>query len=105
MKKPFARPLLAAVLAGIIVGAPVAPVSAQQNNPPPKPPPQTSGPVPPAQGSVPISLGTAKYDYTHGAKAFPTLLEPYKQHDVAPGELINSPRLGQLIHDGKLSIT
>jgi outer membrane protein len=107
MKKPFARPLLAAVLAGILAGAPVAPVSAQQNqqNPPPKPPPQTSGPTPPAQGSVPISLGVGKYDYTHGPKAFPTLLNPYRPQYVEPGELVNSPRLAQLIQDGKLNLT
>ena len=106
MTKSFARPLLAAILAGILAGAPSS-VSAQQSqqNPPPKPPPQTSGPTPPAQGSVPTSLGVSKYDYTRGVEAFPSLLNPYKSHYVEPGELVNSPRLEQLIRDGKLNLT
>jgi outer membrane protein TolC len=112
MKKPFARPLLAAVLAGIIAGAPVSPAFAQQQQPqqpPPKPlaqeVPPTPGPQAPAQGTTPISLGVSKFDYTHGPKAFPSVFRPYQMQYVEPGELTNSPRLGQLIHDGKLNLS
>jgi hypothetical protein len=58
MKTPSLRPLLAAILAGIMAGAPVSPIFAQE--PTPAPAPQQ-----PAKGAVPISLGVSKFDYTH----------------------------------------
>src|SRR5579871_1570896 len=106
MKKPFAKSLLAALLAGTLAGAPASPVLAQtpqdpapaqtpsQN--PPLPSDQKTSPVAPAQGVTPISLGVNKYDYSHAPAFFPNPINAYKQHDVAPGVLANSPRLGQL---------
>jgi outer membrane protein len=107
MKMSFARPLLAAVLAGVIAGAPVSPVFAQQQQgtPPLQTPPPTSGAQPPKQGALPISLGVSKSNYTQAPKAFPNLIAPYKSQYVEPGVLTNSPRLGQLIHDGKLNLS
>ena len=64
MKKPFFRPLLAAILAGVIAGAPVAPIFAQE----PAPPAAQSHPA--AQGGVPISLGVSKFDYSRAPSAF-----------------------------------
>jgi len=111
--KPFARPLLAAVLAGILGGAPVSPTFAQQptTTQQPQQPPAGQQPVPPpaavpaAQGGVPISLGVSKYNYTHAPKPFPNLIAPYKAQYVDPGVLTNSPRLEQLIHDGKMNLS
>lgn len=98
MKTPLLRPLLAAILAGIMAGAPVAPIFAQE--PAPGPAPQQPG-----KGAVPISLGISRYDYTHGPKAFPNIFAPYTSTYVEPGVLANSPRLEQLIHDGKLELS
>jgi len=86
------------MLAVITATAPVSPTFAQE--PTPAPAPQTS-----AKGSVPISLGVSKYDYTRSPKAFPTIFAPYRSTYVEPGVLANSPRLEQLIHNGKLELS
>ena len=64
MKKPFARSLLAAVLAGVVAGAPASPVLAQDPSSQ-EPNSPKSAPAPPTQGAVPISLGVSKHDYSH----------------------------------------
>jgi outer membrane protein len=98
MKKPFVRPLLTALLIGVMAGTPVVPVSAQE----PSSPSQSKAA---AQGGVPISLGVAKYDYSRGPSWFPNIINPYREQYVEPGVLTNSPRLEQLIHDGKLPLS
>ena len=98
MTKLSVRPLLAAVLTGALVGTPVLPVRAQEPASAPKP--QTA-----AQGGVPISLGVSKYDYSLPPTAFPNISNPYRAQNVAPGVLANSPRLEQLIHDGKMELS
>jgi outer membrane protein len=127
----YARPLVAAFLALLIGVGNVAPVFAQ--NPPPKqdpanqdpsqqqpPPPGTYGNVPPASQAgpeaaagtapppaspIPVSLGLSKHSFVHGPRAFPTLIAPYKPIQIDETVLVNSPRVDQLIHDGKLQIT
>jgi outer membrane protein len=126
----YARPLVAAFLALLIATANVAPVFAQ--NPPPKqdptqqdpsqqpPPPGTYGNIPPASQAgpeaatgtapprapaIPVSLGLSKHSFTHGPQAFPTLIAPYKPIQIDEPIMVNSPRVDQLIHDGKLQIT
>jgi outer membrane protein TolC len=98
MKTPFRRPLLAFILAGVLAGSPVTIAFAQEPDSPP-------APHAVAQGAVPISLGVTKHDYTHAPKPFPNLFAPYTSQYVDPGVLTNSPRLEQLIHDGKLSLS
>jgi outer membrane protein len=98
MKTPSLRPLLAAMLAGIMAGAPVSPIFAQEPTP-------TPAPQQPAKGAVPISLGVSKYDFTHAPKPFPNIIAPYRNTYVEPGVLANSPRLEQLIHEGKLELS
>ncbi|MGB7847867.1 MAG: TolC family protein [Candidatus Acidiferrum sp.] len=98
MNKPFFRPLLAAVLVGVMAGTPVSPILAQE----PAPAAQKQ---PVAQGGVPISLGVSKYDFSRPPRAFPNILNPYQMQFVDPGVLTNSPRLEQLIHDGKLQLS
>jgi outer membrane protein len=127
----YARPLVAAFLALLIATANVAPAFAQ--NPPPKqdptkqdpseqnpPPPGTYGNIPPASQAgpeaaagtapphappIPVSLGLSKHSFTRGPQAFPTLIAPYKPIQIDEPVLVNSPRVDQLIHDGKLQIT
>jgi outer membrane protein TolC len=128
----YARPLVAALLALLIATANAAPAFAQ--DPPPKqdptkqdpteqqqaPPPGTYGNIPPASQAgpeaatgtapakapaIPVSLGLSKHSFTHGPRAFPTLIAPYKPIQVDEPTLVNSPRMDQLIHDNKLQIT
>jgi len=98
MKKPFFRPLLAAALVGVMAGTPVAPIHAQE----PSSPSQGQAA---AQGGVPISLGISKFDYSRPPKAFPRIVDPYLMQYVDPTVLTNSPRLEQLIRDGKLPLS
>ncbi|MFI5098843.1 MAG: TolC family protein [Candidatus Acidiferrales bacterium] len=98
MKTPSRRPLLASILAAVLAGSPVTTAFAQEPASPP-------APHNVAQGAVPISLGVTKHDYTHAPKPFPNLFAPYTSQYVDPGVLTNSPRLEQLIHDGKLSLS
>jgi outer membrane protein len=96
--KTFFRPLLAALLVGVLAGSPVAPVFAQE----PASPAQGHAA---AQGGVPISLGVSKFDYSRPPKAFPNLVNPYRMQYIDPGVLTNSPRLETLIKDGKLPLS
>jgi outer membrane protein len=127
----YARPLLATLLALLVATGNAAPAFAQ--NPPPKqdptkqdpseqqaPPPGTYGNVPPASQAgpeaaagtapphappIPVSLGLSKHSFVHGPRAFPTLIAPYKPIQIDEPILVNSPRVDQLIRDGKLQIT
>lgn len=101
------RSLLAMVLAGLLAGGPLSPVFAQSSaqNPPPNPAPAAT---PAQEGSsiAPVaSLGVGKYSYSHSRSAFPNILRPYQSIQVEAPVLTNSPRIDQLIHDGKLEIS
>jgi outer membrane protein len=102
-----ARSLLAALLTCLLAAGPSLPAFAQSpaQNPPPNPAP-ASLPAVPASTIAPVSsLGLAKHDFTHGPRAFPNLLTPYRPISIEPPELINSVRLEQLIRDGKLQLS
>src|SRR5438309_144231 len=100
MKTLYARPLLAAILAVTLVGAPISPAFGQEA-------PQTpqAAPAKTATPIVPVALGSAKHNYTRGPKFFPNLLAPYSPISIAAPGLTNSPRIDQLIHDGKLELS
>jgi outer membrane protein len=98
MKTPFARPLLAAVLAATLVGGPISPAFGQDA-------PQNPPPAPAATAAVPVSLGLAKYNYIRAPKPFPDITAPYRPIKIEAPGLTNSPRIDQLIHDGKLELT
>jgi outer membrane protein len=100
MKKLFFRPLLASLLVGILAGAPVVPLRAQE----PATTPLASGQAA-AQGGAPVSLGVSKHNFSSGPSFFPNIVKPYTSQFVDPGELTNSPRLQQLIRDGKLQLS
>jgi len=113
--KGLARTLVAAFLAGALSAGSVSPVFGQSpaQNPTPNPaaspvqnPPANPAPAPQAPSIAPVSsLGLAKHDFSHGPRAFPDLLRPYRPIGLEPPVLANSPRIEQLIHDGKLSLT
>ena len=86
------------------------PQSPEQNRPGQDPNAATQAPAPaygpgPVNPPIPVSLGVSKYNYTHAPRAFPNLFNPYKQVPIPAFGVLNSPRIDQLIHDGKLEIT
>ena len=100
----YARPLVAALLATMLIIGPASPVFAQSAT-------QTAAPAPaassaPQSSTVPaVSLGVGSRNYSKGARAFPNIIKPYTTTHVPPTALVNSPRVEQLIHDGKLELT
>jgi outer membrane protein len=100
MKTLYARPLLAAVLAVTLVGGPISPAFGQE---PPQNPPADQ--AKPSNTIVPISLGSAKYNYSHAPRPFPNIINPYRPISIGEPGLTNSPRVDQLIHDGKLELS
>jgi outer membrane protein len=101
------RSLLALLLAGLLAGGPLSPVFAQS---PAQNPPSNAAPAAPASPDgtsiAPVaSLGLSKHDFTHGPRAFPNILKPYESIHIERPVLTNSPRLDQLIQNGKLEIS
>jgi hypothetical protein len=95
------------MMAGLLAVGPLSPVFAQSpaQNPPPNP-----APAAPASSQAstiaPVgSLGLSKHDFTRGPSSFPNLLKPYQQIQIEEPVITNSPRLDQLVHDGKLEIS
>jgi len=111
----LARTFVAAFLAGALPAGSVSPVFGQSpaQNPTPSPapspvqnPPANPALAPQAPSMAPVSsLGLAKHDFSHGPRAFPDLFRPYRSIGLEPPLLANSPRIEQLIRDGKLSLT
>ncbi len=97
-----ARSLFAIVLAGLLAGGPLSPVFAQtpaQN--PPAPAAAASG-----NSIAPVSsLGIGSHHYNRGQSPFPNIFNPYQSHPIDSPVLTNSPRIDQLIRDGKLQIS
>jgi outer membrane protein len=95
-----ARSMIATLLAILLGAGPISPAFAQS----PAQDPATNS-VPASTIAPVASLGLAKHNFTNGPRAFPTLLKPYQPISIERPELTNSPRLDQLIHDGKLQIS
>ncbi len=102
-----ARSVLAILMAALLVAGPISPAFAQSpaQNPPSNPAPAPSAAPPDAPIAPVSSLGLAKYNFTNGPRAFPSLLKPYQQIQIDQPVITNSPRLDQLIHDGKLVLS
>jgi outer membrane protein len=100
-----ARSLLEFFMAALLVAGPLSPAFAQS---PAQNPPSNPAASAPTQGSsiAPVSsLGLSKYNFTNGPRPFPDLLKPYQQIHIDEPAITNSPRLEQLIHDGKLELS
>src|SRR5437667_5181044 len=100
MKTLYARPLLAAILTATLVGGPISPAFAQDAPQNPQ-----AAQAKPATAIVPVSLGTAKYNYTRAPKPVPNLYAPYSPIKIPAPVLTNSPRIDQLIHEGKIELS
>jgi outer membrane protein len=107
--RSYSRSLLTALLAVLLAFGPVSSALAQSpatQNPPANPAPPAATAQVQASTIAPVSsLGLAKHNFSNGPRAFPTLLAPYRPISIESPDLINSPRLEQLIHDGKLQIS
>ena len=115
---PVLRSMSAAVLAVVLAGGPVW-AQDQPGAPPQQPAPGTQRPglptpqtsaqdvytPPPTATPIPVSLGVEKYHYRKAPRQFPNLFAPYRPIRVPEPVLTNSPRIDQLIRDGKLQIT
>lgn len=99
----WARSLLAVVLAGLLVGGPLSPAFAQNTA---QNPPSNPAPAPNSANIAPVSsLGVAGHRYNRAQRTFPNIFKPYESQHVDAPVLTNSPRIDQLIHDGKLEIS
>jgi outer membrane protein len=102
MTKQLVRPLTAIWLALFLAsGAPTPSLAQSAAQNPPAPAQTTVG----TGSTPPISLGMSKYSYTRAPKAFPNLIAPYSGVNIPSSNLANSPKIEQLIHDGKLEIS
>jgi outer membrane protein TolC len=90
------------MLAVMIAAGPVPQGLAQE--PAQNPPAQPSA-TPAAAPVTPVSLGLAKHNFSRAPRAFPMLINPYRPIKIEEPTLTNSPRIDQLIHDGKLEIS
>ena len=101
-----ARSLLAAFLVGALVSGAGSPAFAQSAAPNPSPNSAPNAPTPQSASVAPVSsLGLGKHDFSNGPRAFPDLFDIYRPVQVENPVITNSPRLGQLIHDGKLQLS
>ncbi len=86
-----------------LVGVLAAPLLAQQaqSQLPESPKPQAQ---PPQTSTQTMHLRSGSTDYSKGASAL-TIVGPYTPKQVAPPTLKNSPRIDQLMRDGKLMLS
>ena len=92
------RSLLAAFLAGALAAGSASPAFAQSSG--------QNAPAPQASSIAPVSsLGLGKHDFSRGPRTFPNLLKAYEPVKIESPVFSNSPRLDQLIHEGKLQIS
>ena len=102
MTERLFRSAAALLLAAAITAAPVAPVYGQS-----KPAGQTkgtrgAGPGSSSTGYPPLMRGP---DYSKGKSPFPNIFAPYSPISVQAPALTNSPRVDQLIQDGKMKLS
>src|SRR5215469_12875888 len=87
--------------ASLAVGMPVfAQAPAQQQT---QAPSQASANSPQPSDSYPNLL--ERYNYTRGKRAFPGIFAPYTEQSIPQSNLANSPRIYDLIQDGKLQLS
>jgi len=92
------RSTVVLMLATVIVTAPMAPAYGQSSSSKQETPRNVA--QPPS-----YRLVISKPDYSKGPSQFPNLLGPYFPINVGPPDLGNSPRMQQLIHDGKMELS
>ncbi|MGH9515158.1 MAG: TolC family protein [Terriglobales bacterium] len=77
----------------------------QQASPPAQAQVQQSPPAAPqAENTWPAKSSIGK-DYSKSVKPFPSVLAPYKAREVPDADLANTPRIDQLMRDGKIYLS
>jgi outer membrane protein len=102
MMTQFARPLMATLLAALLAVGTLSPAYAQDAPAVQSP---TGEPKPANSPSPSISLGSSKYNFTRGPRSFPNLIAPYYPISIPEPGATNTPKLEQMIHDGKIELT
>jgi outer membrane protein len=102
MMTQFARPLMATLLAALLAVGTLSPAYAQDAPAVQSP---TGEPKPANSPSPSVSLGSSKYNFTRGPRSFPNLIAPYYPISIPEPGATNTPKLEQMIHDGKLELT
>ena len=118
MTRQLFRSFVAMLLAGVITLAPVAPTFGQTQAPAPSQAPTTppaatlaqpQGQQPAQTPVVPVPAVPFQFargrDYSLPPSWYPHVLTPYKQSQVAQPQFTNSPRIDQLIKDGKMMLS
>jgi outer membrane protein TolC len=93
------RSSLVLLLIVAVVAAPVVPAYAQQSTG------QQSGTQQSSASQPEHRTMSSGQDYSRGRRQFPNVFAPYSALQVAQPQLTNSPRLEQLIHEGKLELS
>jgi outer membrane protein len=101
MMTQFARPLMATLLAVLLAVGTLSPACAQDAPAVQSP---TGEPRPANSPSPTVSLGSSKYNFTRGPRSFPNLIAPYYPISIPEPGATNTPKLEQMIHDGKLEL-
>lgn len=97
------RSAVVVMLAAVIATTPLAPAYGQSGGQPQQ---EQKASGAPAQAQAPAyRLEVSNKDYSKGPSQFPNILGPYAQIKVEPSVLSNSPRLDQLVHDGKMELS
>ena len=77
----------------------------QQTPAPPQPQVQETLPPAPQSEKTPPTHSYVTHDYSKSVKPFPNLLAPYKARPVPEADLANTPRVDQLMRDGKIYLS
>jgi len=102
MIKQFARALMATLLAVLLALGTLPSASAQNAGAAQSAPDEPK----PANSPAPtISLGRLQIPFHSSPKAFPNLIAPYQPISIAEPGAANTPKIEQMIHDGKLELT
>jgi outer membrane protein len=112
MTRQLFRSFVAMLLAGVTTLAPVAPIFGQTQAPTTPPAAslaQPQGQQPAQTPAVPAPVVPFQFargrDYSLPPSWYPHVLTPYEQSQVSQPQFTNSPRIDQLIRDGKMMLS
>ncbi len=102
----FRSALVLFLVFSLVPGVPAfAQDQSQSQTPSPSPSPtQSSAPSPAVDPNRDLRLHVGR-EFTYGKSAFPNIIAPYTPMHIDHPGLTNSPRIDQLVHDGKLMLS